>query len=44
MPPRLIEEYIRNDSERANALPSQYQCVYDCIEYSPFYENDETAE
>jgi hypothetical protein len=39
--PLLLDEYIRNDGERANAPPNLYPCIYDCIEMSPFYDPDD---
>jgi hypothetical protein len=37
-PPFMIDQFIYYDGERANALPSQYPIVYDCIDSSPYYE------
>lgn len=39
--PFMLEEYIKNDAERVNGTNSNFQCVYDCIEQSPFYNNDD---
>ena len=39
VPAYMLDEFIRNDYERANASLSQYQVVYDCIEPSPFYDD-----
>jgi hypothetical protein len=36
----LIDEYIKNDSDRAGASNGQYPVVYDCIEASPYYEDN----
>lgn len=36
----LLDEYLRNDQERAAASPGQFPVVYDCIETSPYYEED----
>jgi hypothetical protein len=38
--PAIMEEYIKNDSDRANGQ-STYQPVYDCVDSSPFYDNSE---
>ena len=37
----LINEYMRNDIERANAQPGTYPIVYDCIDPSPFYDYED---
>ena len=37
-----LDEYIRNDLERANASQGLYPVVYDCIEPSPYYAEDES--
>lgn len=37
MPTFVIDEYVRNDAERAVASSGQYPVVYDCIENSPYY-------
>lgn len=39
MPAYLLDEYVKNDSERALVPVSQQVVVYDCIEQSPFYED-----
>jgi cytosolic carboxypeptidase protein 2/3 len=39
VPSFLLDEYLRNDQERAMMGPGQYPVVYDCIEPSPFYED-----
>ena len=36
--PYLVDEYIYNDNERANAYNGPYPVVYDCIDPSPFYD------
>jgi hypothetical protein len=41
VPPLIQEEYIRNDLERSATLPGMLPIVYDCIEPSPFYEQDD---
>ena len=43
VPPYLLDEYIRNDSERANASV-QYPIVYDCIEPSPYYGSEDPSD
>lgn len=39
-PPALMEEYIRNDTERANG-PTTFPTVFDSVDASPFYEAGE---
>jgi hypothetical protein len=39
--PVVLDEYIRNDQERANASTGQFPVVYDCIEPSPYYDDEE---
>ncbi len=41
VPAYILDEYQRNDQERATASLGQYQVVYDCIEQSPFYDDNE---
>jgi len=36
----LLDEYLRNDQERAVASTGQFPVVYDCIETSPYYDDD----
>lgn len=38
--PVILDEYIRNDQERANAPAGQFPVVYDCLEASPYYEDE----
>lgn len=38
--PSLISEYIRNDMERASGYSPLSLIVYDCIDCSPYYDND----
>ena len=33
----ILDDYIRNDLERANAPANQFPIVYDSLELSPFY-------
>jgi len=33
-----MEEYIRNDTDRANQ--HSYPTVYDCVDTSPFYDGE----
>ena len=40
IPNHLLDEYIKLDSDRACASNGQYPVVYDCIEASPFYEDN----
>ena len=40
IPNHLLDEYIKLDSDRACAPNGQYPIVYDCIEASPFYEDN----
>ena len=37
----LLNEYIRNDNDRANAQPNVFPIVYDCIDPSPYYDSDD---
>jgi hypothetical protein len=37
----ILDEYIRNDQERANAPSGQFPVVYDCIETSQHYDEEE---
>ena len=37
----IIEDCQRNDNERSNAPSGVYPCVYDCIEMSPHYDQDD---
>lgn len=39
--PGLLSEYIRNDSDRANAPPCTYPIVYDCTDLSPHYNSED---
>ena len=36
-----VGEYMRNDSERACAPPNTNLIVYDCIDSSPHYDNED---
>lgn len=38
-PQHLIDEYVRNDAERANLPVPVNSVVYDSIDPSPFYSN-----
>jgi hypothetical protein len=40
IPNHLLDEYIKLDADRACASNGQYPVVYDCIESSPFYEDN----
>ena len=43
--PSLISEYMRNDLDRATSGYSQNQItVYDCLEWSPFYDQENQSE
>lgn len=36
----LLDEYLRNDQDRAMSSSNHHPVVYDCIEPSPYYEDD----
>jgi hypothetical protein len=40
IPNHLLDEYIKLDADRACASNGQYPVVYDCIEASPYYEDN----
>ena len=40
----ILDEYIRNDLERANAPANQFPIVYDSLEFSPFYSQDDSSD
>jgi hypothetical protein len=37
VPTYLVDEFVRNDAERAALPQGHYPVVYDCIENSPYY-------
>jgi hypothetical protein len=39
VPSHILDEFTRNDADRACATPGQYPVVYDCIEASPYWED-----
>lgn len=40
VPSFILDEYIKNDSDRSSAPNGTYTLVYDCIEPSPFYDDN----
>ena len=39
-PAHLLDEFCRLDADRASAANGQYPVVYDCVEASPYYEDN----